>query len=107
MQIFEHYSTKFTGCLRNNISETLKLISFYVFENIKVSSRLLTTLPITSCECERTFSDMHKLETYSRSTIVTDRLNGIAMKHVHQEINQDVNKVLDLFANTNKRLNFI
>ena len=39
--------------------------------------------------------------------MVTDPLNGIALIHVHREINPDVNKVIDLFATTNMRLKFI
>ena len=39
--------------------------------------------------------------------MATDWLNGFALMHVDQEINPDVNKVMELFATTNKRLNFI
>ena len=42
-------------------------------------------------------------KTYSRSTMVTDRLNGIALIHLHQEINQDVSKVIDLSSTNDRR----
>ena len=45
----------------NNISLTLKAVKFDGFENIKIALRILATLPITSCECERSFSGMKRL----------------------------------------------
>ena len=39
--------------------------------------------------------------------MISERLNGIALMHVHQEIVLDIEKVIDLFAVTNARLNFI
>ena len=50
---------------------------------------------------------MRRLKTYTRSTMISKRLNGIALMHVHQEIVPDIEKVIDLFAVTNRRLNFI
>ena len=34
------------------------------------------------------------------------RLNGIALKHVHQEIIPDTEKVIHLYADQNRQLNF-
>ena len=49
---------------------------------------------------------MRRLKTYTGSTLISDRLNGITLTHVHQEIVPDVEKVIDLFAETNRRLKF-
>ena len=68
---------------------------------------MLGTLPVTTCTCERLFSSMRRLKTYTRSTMISERLNGIALMHVHQEILPDTEKVIGLFAVTNRRLNFI
>ena len=38
--------------------------------------------------------------------MVSERLNGIALTHIHQEIVPDVEKVIDLYALKNRRLNF-
>ena len=38
--------------------------------------------------------------------MVSEILNGIALMHVHQEINPDIEKVIDLFSTKNKRLSF-
>ena len=87
-------------------TSTLKRILFNGFNNIKVSLRILGTSPVTTCTCERSFSAMRRLKTYSRSTMVSERLNGIALMHVHQEIVPDIEKVIDLFSTKNRRLSF-
>ena len=53
--LWKQYWVTFKGSsVPNNVSETLKLLSFPGFENIKVSLRILATLPVISCEeCER------------------------------------------------------
>ena len=50
---------------------------------------------------------MRRLETYTSSKMISERLDGIALMHVHQEIVSDIEKVIDPFAVTNRRLNFI
>ena len=41
--------------------------------------------------------------------MVSERLNGIALMHIHQEIVPDMEKVIDLYAlkNRTSRLNFV
>ena len=38
--------------------------------------------------------------------MVSERLNDIALIHVHQEIVPDIEKVIDLFSTKNRRLIF-
>ena len=62
--------------------------------------------PVTSSTtCEGSFSAMRRLKTYARNTIVSERLNGIALMYNHQEIVPDIEKFIDLFS-TKTRLNF-
>ena len=72
------------------------------FSNIKVCLRILGTLPVITCTCERSFSSMRRLKTYTRNTMISEKLNRIALMHVHQEIVPDIGNVIDLFAVTNK-----
>ena len=50
LDLWKQYWVTFKGSVPNNVSETLKLLSFPGFENIKVSLRILATLPVISCE---------------------------------------------------------
>ena len=103
---WETYWLESKDCLPDNVSSTLKRIPFNGFNNIKVSLRILGTSPVTTCTCEQSFSAMRRLKTYTRSTMVSERLNGIALMHVHQEIVPDIEKVIDLFSTENRRLSF-
>ena len=106
LDLRETYWLESKDCLPDNIPSTLKRIPFNGFNNIKVSLRILGTSPVTTCICERPFSAMRRLETYTRSTMVSETLNGIALMHVHQEIVPDIEKVIDLSYTKNRRLSF-
>ena len=49
------------------------------FPNIKQLFYLISTLAVTSAECECSVSRLRHLKTYLRSTMLEDRLNGLAM----------------------------
>ena len=83
LDLWETYWPEGKDFLPDNISSTLKRIPFNAFNNIKVSLGILGTSPVTSCTCERPFSAMRQLKTYSRITMVSERLNGIALTHIH------------------------
>ena len=102
----ETYWISYKGSLLDNVSNTLKSIKFSGFQNIKVALRIIGTLPVTSCECERSFSALRRLKTYTRSTMVAERLNGLALLHLHKYIIVNIDKVIDLYAMKNRRLKF-
>ena len=72
--------------------QLIKAVCSHGFENIKVILRILSTLRITSCECERSISSLGLLKYYKRSTMVDKRLNGLALMKIHLEIVPDVPK---------------
>ena len=83
--------------------ETLKVIDKQMFPNIAVMLRIMCTIPVTTCECERSVSALRRLKTYMRSSMVEDRLNGLALMHVHYGININIEEVLNKFARKNPR----
>ncbi|XP_066916669.1 52 kDa repressor of the inhibitor of the protein kinase-like [Clytia hemisphaerica] len=60
LQLWEEFWTSHKALCPSNISSTLKAVTFEGFPNIKIALRILATLPITSCECERSFSFLSK-----------------------------------------------
>ena len=106
LDLWETCCISYKESLPDNISNTLKSIKFSGFQNIKVALRIIGTLPVTSCECERSFSALRRLKTYTRSTMVAERLNGLALLHVHKDIIVNIGKVIDLYAMKNRRLKF-
>ena len=47
---------------------------------------LMATIPITSCDYERSFSRLRTINTYLRSTMSVDRLNGHSLLYIHKDI---------------------
>ena len=54
------------------------------FPDVERLRRILCTLPLTSAECERTFSCMRRLKSYLRSTMNAERFNGLALLATHR-----------------------
>ena len=106
LDLWETHWLQSKDYLPDNISGTLKHIPFNGFNNIKVSLRILGFSLVTTCTCERPFSAMRQLKTYTRSTMFSERLNGTALMHAHQEIVPDIEKVMDLFSTKIRRLSF-
>ena len=51
----------------------------------QVLTRILLVAPVSSCEAERSFSALHRLKTWLRSTMAQERLNIIVVCNVHKE----------------------
>ena len=64
---------------------------------------LLLTMPMRSVPCERSFSAVRYLKQWNRTAIVEDRLNGLALLHIHRDVNVDRIKILDKFDTGNRR----
>ena len=88
----------------NTAASALKACDKRRFPDVKRLLRILCTLPLTSAECERTFSCMRMLKSYLRSTINAERINGLALlatRHRSKDIN--LINVRRRFINMHKR----
>lgn len=96
----------YEGNLPSTPQETLKQCSQVFFPNIHTVLRLICTLPVTSCTCERSISGLKRLKTYLRSTMSQDRLNGLALMHFHcgnSDIGIDYDALVDMFSRKHPR----
>ena len=87
----------------DSIGATLEQIDKDAYVNIYTMLQILITIPISSASCERSISTLRNLKTYLRNTMVQDRLNGLALMHAHREMELDLEKIIDLFANLHPR----
>ena len=55
------------------------------FPNISVLLKLALTLPLTTCQSERSFSQLKPIKTYLRSTMSDSRLNGLAIMKINRQ----------------------
>ena len=74
------YSAEAAGIIRGLPVEVRRL-----FGQVENLVRLLLVVPVSSCEAERSFSVLRRLKTWLRSTMSQNRLNHVAVCHVHQD----------------------
>lgn len=65
--------------------------------------KIYGSLPISVATAERSFSTLRQLKTWLRSTMLQERLCGLALMHIHRDIILDANQVIDVFAAKKKR----
>ena len=54
--------------------------------------------PSTKASNERSFSTFKRLKTYLRSTMTVDRLNGISLMNINQDIEIPAETIVDNFG---------
>ena len=88
--------------LPKTLAQTLQHISS-MYPNIKVLISILSTLPVTSCSAERSFSSLKQTKTSLRSSMGTERLTGLSLLHLHFDIPTNIDHVVDEFARRHPR----
>ena len=73
------------------------------YPNIHTLITIVATLPITSCECERSISMLRLFKTALRSIMSEDRLNGLAMLQYHRDISIEADEVVKEFVQRHPR----
>jgi len=58
----------------------------------------MVTVPVTSGECERSFSSLRRLKTYMRSTMQQERFSSLALLSIHRDFNHDIESIITKFA---------
>ena len=87
----------------NTAASALKACDKRRFPDVKRLLGILCTLPLTSAECERTFSCMRRLKSYLRSTMNAERFDGLALLETHRSENINLINVRRRFINMHKR----
>lgn len=81
----------------DTLSRCLKSCSPESTPNIFILLKLFATLPMTSCSCERSASDLRRLNTYLQSTQSEERLTSLAIIHSNYSMPVDIDEVARLF----------
>ena len=79
------------------VAGALKICCKTDFTNIFIILKIIATLGVTSCECERSNSELTLLKTYLRTIMGQSRLNGLALIHVHYRLELNMKKIIDSF----------
>ena len=62
--------------------------------------------PMSSCEAERSFSGLRRIKTFLRSSMSIERLAGLALMHLHNDLDIDEDKICQLFISKHHRRMF-
>lgn len=78
------------------------------YPNIFTLLNIFSTLPVTTCTPERTFSTLRRLKTYLRNSCGQSRLSGLALMSVHRNKEISTDRVINEFASKKeRRLDFV
>ena len=97
------YSTVPADKLPNSPSEAITECDAQLYSNIRILLQIACTLPVTSCECERSASVLRRLMTYMRATMGNERLANLALLHTHYDQHTDTDRVIDMYAQMHPR----
>jgi len=88
------------------------LADFFIQNDLQASApdvwqllEISLSWPITTASAERSFSTLRRLKTFLRSTMTEDRLSGLALMAIEQEMTTDYMKdgklevLVDRFSN--------
>ena len=67
------------------------------FPNLYILLKIVATLPVTSCECERSINTMRRLNNYMRCTMGESGLSSLAIMHIKYDMPFDLDEVVNLF----------
>ncbi|KAK2362136.1 zinc finger MYM-type protein [Trifolium repens] len=75
------------------------------FPNTFIAYRILLTIPVTVASAERSFSKLKLLKSYLRSTMLQERLNGLVMIAIENDLLENIQyeELVDEFASKNAR----
>ena len=73
------------------------------FPYIYTTLCILGTIPVTTCQCERSASALRRLITYLQGTMAQKRLNRLAALSAHRNMNIPKNEIIDKFARMHPR----
>ena len=80
-----------------SLGEAIKHCNKLKFPNVFTLIKIVCNLPVTSAECEWSFSAMRRLRTRLRSTMKSDRLSSLAIMSIYRNIEVDYKEEAKLF----------
>jgi hypothetical protein len=94
--------------VQTSLSETLAELDSFLYSTIERMLLTLLTMPVSTAASERSFSAMHRIKTYLRSTMKNERLSSIGILHIHRSKSVNIDGIIDKFVGAaNRRLTFV
>ena len=87
----------------STLAAAIKQCDAQLFPNLFILLQIACTLPVTSCECERSCSTLRRLNTYVRASMGQERLSALALLHISYDKKIDLEEVVDIYARLHPR----
>ena len=68
------------------------------FPNLYMLLKIAATLPVTTCECERSISTMRRSNNYMRCTMGESRLSALALMHIKYDMPVNLDEIMSQFV---------
>uniref|UniRef100_A0A8C6KAF0 HAT C-terminal dimerisation domain-containing protein n=1 Tax=Nothobranchius furzeri TaxID=105023 RepID=A0A8C6KAF0_NOTFU len=90
---------------RLDIATVFRILDREMFPTLKAILQVALTIPISSCNCERSFSVLRRLHTWLRSTMDQERLNDLSIMSIEKETLDVItpDQIIDRFAKLKPR----
>ena len=100
-----HWQQQPRATLPAALQDTLRSCDSKRFRNIFVLVTIALTLPVTTCENERSHSQLKLVKTYLRSTMAENRLGALMLMKVHLKLadNLSTAELVDKFEQRHPR----
>ena len=74
-----------------------------MYPNLSVLLKLPATLPVPSCECEKSFSVLQPLRNWLRAFMTTKRLSSLAIINIQRGVQIDYKRAVNIFLELHQR----
>ena len=85
------------------IASSLRKCSKDMYPNLSVLLKLVAILPVTSCECERDFSVLQRLQTWLRASVTTKRISSLSVINIYLGVQIDYKRTVKIFLGMHPR----
>ncbi|KAJ8875588.1 hypothetical protein PR048_023484 [Dryococelus australis] len=106
----EHWLTakKGNSAITQTVLDTMYNCNKDKFPEIHKPLLFLTSLPISVAMTERSFSSLRRLKTWLRNRTEEERLNGLALLHIHRDTEVNIDSISNRFMRKeDRRVDFI
>lgn len=89
------------------MNDIINLFNADMFPAINLLLKILISMPASVATAERSFSSLRRIKTWLRNNMTEERLSGLACINAHPDIEINIENVIDRFANSTRRLDFV
>lgn len=98
LETWEETCRRADGSLPSTLTDVLPFVDECTFPNIYTAFQIFATIPVTTCTCERSISNLRRLKTFLRNSMRHERLKGLSLLQFHRDMKLDTDEIIDIFA---------